>query len=107
MLCCSSKKISEQFQDMKKLTLTLTLFLFFTFFLKTAYAQNQETVDNPQSTAAVCSQESFENAENLYNKRELARGEIFGKLERDLKKLVAGCADSFWHNQAEEYLKTV
>ncbi len=92
---------------MKKLTLTLTLFLFFTFFSKTAYAQNQENFDKPQSTSTVCSQESFDNAENLYNKRNLVRGEIFGRLERDLKKLVANCADFSWHNQAEEYLKTV
>lgn len=92
---------------MKKITITLTLFLLFSFFSETVYSQNQENFDKSQSNPNVCNQKSFENTEKLYNKRKLNGSELLGRLERNLKELVSDCAYTSWHNQAEEYLKTI
>ena len=83
-----------------------TLSLLFVFSSVEIFAQTQAVSDETKPNPPVCNQELFEKAENSYNQRR--RGsELSGRAERELKEVVANCADYSWRYQAEEYLKIV
>ena len=79
----------------------------FLLFISTSIVVCGQTVSvENQSNSPICNQEFFEKAEDSYNRRRKS-SEISGHAERKLNKIVSSCADSFWRNQAEEYLKIV
>lgn len=83
-----------------------TLFLLCVFSWVEIDAQTQPVSAEIKPNPSVCNQELFEKAEKSYDRRRRS-SELAGRAERELKEIVANCADHSWYYQAEEYLKIV